>query len=151
MEFVRQCLIQARQANPKATLLLNDYYTGPAFERLIEQFVDPCGKPLCDVIGIQSHMYSGVWPTKELRLVCQQFARFGVPLHFTETTIISGDQLATNSRLALDAPRRGPAGPGSCATSTHAFTHPAVEAITWWDLSDWHSWLQAPPALFETT
>ena len=78
------------QAAPKATLLINDYRTDPAFERVIEKLVDAQGKRLYDVIGIQSHMHGGTWTNGKIQEVCERFARFGVPLHFTETTILSG-------------------------------------------------------------
>ncbi|HID56686.1 TPA: 1,4-beta-xylanase, partial [Candidatus Poribacteria bacterium] len=49
----------ARKANPDATLLINDYRTDPEYERVIEELVDEEGKPVYDVIGIQSHMHGG--------------------------------------------------------------------------------------------
>ena len=55
VEFTRRCFQIARETNPKATLLINDYRTDPAYARLIEQLVDEDGNPLYDVIGIQSH------------------------------------------------------------------------------------------------
>ena len=53
-EFVRRCFQEARQANPQATLLINDYRVDPQYVQLIEKLVDENGKPLYDVIGIQS-------------------------------------------------------------------------------------------------
>ncbi len=145
VEFVRQCLIRARQANPQATLLLNDYYTGPAFERLLEQIVDQQGQPLYSAIGIQSHMHSGVWSTKEIWRVCQQFARFGVPLHFTETTILSGDRTwATKAGWPSTPQGETRQAREVVRFYTLLFSHPAVQAITWWDFCDWYSWKQAP-------
>ncbi len=90
IEFTRACFRKAREANPDAVLIINDYRTDRAYERLIEQLVSEEGKRLYDVIGIQSHMHGGVWPTEQIWDVCERFARFGVPLHFTETTILSG-------------------------------------------------------------
>jgi endo-1,4-beta-xylanase len=92
IEFTRACFERARQAGPTATLLINDYRTDPEFERVIEQLVDGQGKRLYDVIGIQSHMHDGPWPTERVWEVCERFARFGVPLHFTETTLLSGER-----------------------------------------------------------
>lgn len=145
VEFTRDCFQRARKANAKATLLINDYRTDPAYEKLIEQLVDDQGKPLYDVIGIQSHMHGGVWSNPRIWEVCERFARFGVPLHFTETTIVSGDR----------GPQRG--GPWSTTPEGEArqahevvrfytmlFSHPAVEAITWWDFSDRGAWQRAP-------
>ena len=133
VEFTRQCFVHARGAGPKATLLINDYRTDPAYERVIEQLVDKQGKRLYDVIGIQSHMHTGVWPDRKIWEVCQRFSRFGVPLHFTEMTILSGTPKG-EARQARDVAR----------VYTILFSHPAVEAITWWDFSDYGAWLRAP-------
>jgi GH35 family endo-1,4-beta-xylanase len=146
-EFTRQCFLAARKANPKATLLINDYRTDPPYEKVIEELVGPDGKRLYDVIGIQSHMHGGTWPNEKLWEVCERFKRFGVPLHFTETTILSGKR-----------GWEGPKGEEWVSTPegeewqahevvrfyTMLFSHPAVEGITWWDFADWYSWKQAP-------
>jgi GH35 family endo-1,4-beta-xylanase len=145
--FTRECFLHARQAGPKATLLINDYRTDPAYERLIEQLVDEQGKRLCNVIGIQSHMHGGVWPNQKIWEVCERFARFGVPLHFTETTIISGDR----DRKKAQTPNwvSTPEGEAYQAREvvrfyTLLFSHPAVEAVTWWDFTDLQAWQGAP-------
>jgi len=147
MEFTRECFTHARTAGPQATLLINDYRTDPAYEQVIEKLVDSDGRRMYDVIGIQSHMHGGAWPNRKIWEVCQRFARFGVPLHFTETTIVSGQR-----------PRaKGPGTPWPSTPEGEAhqarevvrfytmlFSHPAVEAITWWDFSDFHAWQGAP-------
>ena len=147
MEFTRECFVHARKAGPDATLLINDYRTDPAYERVIEQLVDDAGEPMYDVIGIQSHMHGGAWPTAKIWAVCEQFSRFGVPLHFTETTVLSGERAGRNRRGA-DWPST-PEGEAYQAEQvarfyTMLFSHPAVEAITWWDFSDYHAWQGAP-------
>jgi GH35 family endo-1,4-beta-xylanase len=147
MEFTRECFVHARKAGSEATLLINDYRTDPAYERVIEQLVDAEGRPMYDVIGIQSHMHGGAWPTAKIWEVCQRFARFGVPLHYTETTILSGDRTWQKARGAA-----WPSTPeGEAYQAEHVarlytmlFSHPAVEAITWWDFSDLHAWKGAP-------
>lgn len=147
IEFTRECFVHARRAGPHATLLINDYRTDPAYERVIEQLVDAEGKPQYDVIGIQSHMHGGAWPTGKIWEVCERFARFDVPLHFTETTILSGDRTWRKARGAEWAST--PEGEAYQAEQvvrvyTMLFSHPAVEAITWWDFSDLHAWKGAP-------
>jgi endo-1,4-beta-xylanase len=147
IEFTRECFAHARKAGPRATLLINDYRTDPAYERVIEQLVDSSGKPMYDVIGIQSHMHGGAWPTEKIWEVCERFSRFGVPLHFTETTILSGERTWQRERGA-DWPST-PEGEAYQAENvvrfyTVLFSHPAVEAITWWDFSDLHAWKGAP-------
>ena len=88
IEFTRQCFQLARRGNHAASLLINDYRVDPAYKSLIEKLVDDDGERLYDVIGIQSHMHEGVWSTAKVWEVCERFATFGVPLHFTEMTII---------------------------------------------------------------
>ena len=145
VEFARQCFEHARKANPKATLLINDYRTDAAYGRVIEGLVDAQGKRLYDVIGIQSHMHGGTWTNDKIWKVCETFSRFGVPLHFTETTIISGAK-------GWDRRQPWPSSPEGEAWQarevvrfyTMLFSHPAVEAITWWDFSDNGAWKGAP-------
>ncbi len=147
MEFTRECFTHARKAGPSAILLINDYRTDPPYERVIEQLVDENGRRMYDVIGIQSHMHGGAWPTRKIWEVCERFARFGVPLHFTETTILSGERTWQKARGA-DWPST-PEGEAYQAENiarfyTMLFSHPAVEAITWWDFADLGSWKGAP-------
>lgn len=150
MEFTRECFTHARKAGPKATLLINDYRLDPAYERVIEQLVDGAGKPMYDVIGIQSHMHGGARTSKSLWETCEKFARFRVPLHFTETTILSGDRVGDK---APGTPWPStPEGEAYQAREvarvyTLLFSHPAVEAITWWDFSDHQAWKGAPAGL----
>ncbi len=62
----RECFLHARQANPQAVLVINDYRTDRGYERVIEQLVDEQGRRLYDVVGIQSHMHGGVWPNGQI-------------------------------------------------------------------------------------
>jgi endo-1,4-beta-xylanase len=148
VEFTRECFVHARGANPKATLLINDYRTDPPYEKVIEQLVDKDGKRLYDAIGIQSHMHGGAWPNTTIWRNCERFARFGVPLHFTETTILSGHRSWEKPRDAAtwDSTPEGEAYQAREVVRfyTMLFSHPAVEAITWWDFSDLHAWKSAP-------
>jgi len=77
----------------------------------------------------------------------------GKPLHFTETTILSGErkkQIRWHGPPYKDWPTT-PEGEKRQAEQvaefyTVLFSHPAVEAITWWDFSD-RAWLGAPAGL----
>jgi endo-1,4-beta-xylanase len=132
----------AREANPNATLLINDYRVDPAYERVIEQLVDENGKRLYDVIGIQSHMHGGAWPTERIWEVCERFARFGVPLHFTETTIVSGPRTPEGWETTPEGEARQ--AEEVARFYTILFSHPAVQAVTWWDFADRGAWQGAP-------
>lgn len=149
--FARRFFAIARQANPNATLLINDYRTDAAYQQLIEQLMDEAGQPVYDVIGIQSHMHGNYWGVEKAWEVCQRFAEFGKPLHFTETTLISG---APRGGKQIDWRGRAEdwhttlAGEKRQARNvaefyTLLFSHPAVTAISWFDFID-NSWLGAP-------
>ncbi len=155
-KYVRKAFKAARQANPDATLLINDYRTDPAYaSKIISKLVDDAGKPLYDVIGIQSHMHGGKWPSQKIWEVCERFAKFGKPLHFTETTLVSGEQGRDLRKKRGDAGFRWVSTPeGEQRQAKDAvefysvlFSHPAVEAITWWDFTDQNSWQGAPAGL----
>ena len=142
-----------RAVNPKATLLLNDFDVSPAYDILIEGCLE-AGIPI-DVIGIQSHMHQGYWGVERTQRVLEQFARFNLPIHFTENTIVSGHLMPPeivdlNDYQISDWPST-PEGEERQAQEVvvHYKTllaHPAVQAITWWDLTD-GGWLNAPAGL----
>jgi len=141
--YVRQAFETARRANPNATLVINDYRTDPAYERdVIEKLVDENGKPLYDVIGIQSHMHGGYWGPRKTWEICERFARFGKPLHFTEVTIVSGPRTAAGWKTTPEGEARQARAVAEFYTVL--FSHPAVTAITWWDFSDQNAWQGAP-------
>lgn len=132
----------ARQAGPDATLLINDYRHDEAYAEVIEALRDADGRPLYDAIGIQTHMHGGVMQPEYIWAVCERFARFGVPLHFTETTILSGPP-------APEGWETTPEGEARQADDvemfyTVVFSHPATEALTWWDFADRWAWQNAP-------
>lgn len=143
----------ARQANPKATLLLNDFDVSPAYDILVEGCLE-AGVEI-DVIGIQSHMHQGYWGVEKTEWVLERFARFNRPIHFTETTLVSGDLMPPeivdlNDYQVTDWPST-PEGEERQAAETvlHYKTlmaHPLVTGITWWDLND-GQWLNAPGGL----
>ena len=154
--YVREAFKAARQANPKATLLINDYRTDPAYaEKVISELVDENGRPMYDVIGIQSHMHGGCWPVEKTWQVCERFVKFDKPLHFTETTLVSGKQGWELNKERKDPNFRwvstseGEKRQAEKVVEFYSvlFSHPAVEAITWWDFTDQNAWQQAPAGL----
>jgi GH35 family endo-1,4-beta-xylanase len=151
VEFTKRCFEAARRAGPDATLLINDYRVDAAYAKVIEQLVDSDGKPLYDAIGIQSHQHASTWTNSKIWEVCDRFSRFGVPLHFTETTILSG-QLGWRSddqRAPWPSTEEGETYQAKEVERfyTMLYSHPAVEAITWWDFSDARAWKRAPAGL----
>ena len=149
--LISKCFDVARKTNPKATLLLNDYQLGPNYEKLIKDSL-ATGVTI-DAIGLQSHMHTRYRGARWGWSVCERFAKFGKPLHFTELTILSGDLKKDGDwhKKRTDW-HSTPAGEKRQATQVVEFyrvlySHPAVEAITWWDFSDARAWQGAPAGL----
>jgi endo-1,4-beta-xylanase len=145
-EYVRGAFKTARKADPQARLIINDYRTDAAYgEKVISQLVGDDGKPLYDIIGIQSHMHGGYWGASQTWAVCERFAKFGAPLHFTETTVVSGPRQGSNWTTTPEGELQQ--AEQVAEFYTVLFSHPAVEAITWWDFTDQEAWQQAPAGL----
>ena len=137
-------------ANPDAVLLVNDFNISPAYEKQLER-LQSAEKPF-DVIGIQSHMHSRLWDLSRAWEVCETYKRFGVPLHFTELTVLSG-HLKTDGdwhKRHTDWPttEEGEKGQLEYVQKLYRllFSHSAMEAITWWDFPD-GVWQGAPAGL----
>ncbi len=143
----------ARETNPNAILLINDFDVSSAYDILVEGCLEAGIK--FDVIGIQSHMHQGWWGVERTLKVLENFERFHLPIHFTETTLVSGHLMPPeivdlNDYQVSDWPST-PDGEERQAEQTiqHCktlFAHPLVEGITWWDSSD-GGWLNAPAGL----
>ena len=103
-----------------------------------------------DAIGLQSHQHRDIWTQEETLRVMDEAAKFGWPLHFPEVSVCSGKPIGEMSYL-----------PGAINHFseteedlywqadftkdfyTLVFSHPATEAISWFDFVD-HRWLGAP-------
>jgi len=142
-----------RATNPSAILLLNDFDVSDAYDILVEGCLE-AGVQI-DVIGIQSHMHQGYWGVEKTLKVLDHFARFNLPIHFTESTLVSGhimppEIVDLNDYQVQEWPTT-PEGEERQAREaiqhyTTLFAHPLVEGITWWSLSD-GGWLNAPAGL----
>jgi endo-1,4-beta-xylanase len=143
----------ARETNPNAILLINDFDVSSAYDILVEGCLE-AGIQF-NAIGIQSHMHQGWWGVEKTLKVMENFERFHLPIHFTETTLISGhlmppeivdlnDYQVTDWPTTIEGEERQ-----ARETIQHyktLFAHPLVEGITWWDSSD-GGWLNAPAGL----
>ncbi len=148
--LVKEVFMHAHESNPDAVLLLNDFNTSPEYEKLIEGCLD-AGVPI-SAIGIQSHQHQGYWGKEKLLDVLERFSRFGLPIHFTENTLISGDIMPSYiedlNDWQVDSWPSTPEGEERQTREVEEmyrilFEHPLVEAITTWDYRD-GAWLKAP-------
>ena len=152
--MVQLAFDEARAANPAATLLLNDFDMSADYEHLVEECL--AAGVRIDALGLQSHMHKGAWGRDKTLDVLERFGRFGLPLHLTETTILSGD-LMPRDIVDLNDHRveRWPSTPdGLDRQAEDVVGHyralvadPRVQAVTYWGLSDHGMWLHAPGGL----
>jgi GH35 family endo-1,4-beta-xylanase len=148
--LIKEVFAKAYECNPQATLLLNDFNTSTNYEILIDGCLN-AGVPI-SAIGIQSHQHQGFWGREKLEEVLERFEHFGLPIHFTENTLISGDIMPAHivdlNDWQVDSWPTTPEGEERQANEIEEmyrilFSHPLVEAITTWDFKD-GAWLKAP-------
>ncbi|MBT0995275.1 endo-1,4-beta-xylanase [Cellulomonas sp. DKR-3] len=154
LHVIRLAFETARAANPRATLLLNDFDMSTAYECLVEAVLE-AGIQV-DGLGLQSHMHQGWWGEEKTHRVLERFSRFGLPLHFTETTLVSGE-LMPREIVDLNDYRVAswPSTPEGEARQAEELArhctllaeHPAVRSMTYWGLADEGAWLGAPAGL----
>jgi endo-1,4-beta-xylanase len=144
-DYVEKAFRAARQANPKARLILNEYMV-IARESDRERFYQLAaelkqrGTPISG-LGIQAHEPREEWfaPAK-VQATLDRLGELGYPLHITEFIPQSGGKPITGGWRE-----------GTWSEQTQAefaeqfyrlcFGHPAVVSINWWGLSDRRIWL----------
>ena len=123
------------------------------YERVIEESL--AAGVRIDAIGIQSHVHQSWVGCRARPGVLERFARFGLPLHWTESTLVSGELMSADvvdlNDWQVDDWPTTPEGEVRQAEElvSHYRTlvaHPAVASITWWDIQD-GGWLNAPTGL----
>jgi endo-1,4-beta-xylanase len=151
---VRLAFEEARAIDPGATLILNDFDMSTAYECLIEGLLEAGIR--IDALGLQSHMHQGWWGEDRTLETLERFARYGLPIHMTETTLLSGDLMPPEIEDLNDY--RIPSWPSTPEGEQRQadeivrhyrtlLAHPSVQAITYWGLSDTDAWLGAPAGI----
>jgi len=150
---IRMAFETAREADPGAFLLLNDFDMSTAFECLIEAVL--AAGITVDALGLQSHMHQGYWGEEKTLDVLERFSRYGLPIHFTESTIMSGhlmppEYVDLNDYQVADWPTTEVGESRQADEVVRHYktllSHPAVKAMTYWDIAD-DGWLHAPSGL----
>ena len=144
VEHVAAPLRRARAANPDAQLIVNEYYMfarekdRAGFRKLLDDLV-AAGAPF-DAIGLQAHEPAHYrFSSGEVMDTLDAYADLGKPLHITEFVPASDGEPTRGLRHAPNWTEEEQA---DFATTfyTLCFSHAAVEAITWWDLSEAKTW-----------
>ena len=153
VELVKEVFAAAKAANPEGTFLINDFNTSPKYEELLEKCLD-AGVEI-SAIGIQSHQHQGYWGTEKLYDVLKRFSRFGLPIHFTENTLVSGSLIPEyiedlNDWQVKEWPTTIGGEERQCKEWEEMyrilFADPNIKAVTGWDFAD-GAWLNAPSGL----
>jgi len=152
--MVRMAFEEARAANPSATLVLNDFDLSSAYECLIEGVLEAGVR--IDALGLQTHMHQGYRGEEYMLRTLDRFARYGLPLHMTETTIVSGDLMPShiddlNDYHIGDWPTTEEGEARQAEEIVRHYRslveHPAVQSINYWGITDDGAWLGAPVGL----
>lgn len=153
VKLVKEVFDAAKAANPDAILLINDFNLSESYRILIDGCLN-AGVPI-SAIGIQTHQHQGYMGQKKLEDILERFSVFGLPLHFTENTLVSGEIMPPDivdlNDYQVDKWPTTPEGEERQKNEwkemyTILFEHPLVEAITGWDFAD-GAWLHAPSGL----
>jgi len=152
-ELCKKLFARAREAAPNSTLLINDFNLSENYAKLIENLLDD-GVTI-DAIGLQTHMHQGYYGVEKTLEILERFSRFKLPLHFTETTLVSGEimppEIVDLNDYKNDNWVSTPDGLERQARETvmhyeTLFAHPLVKSVTWWSFND-GLWLGAPSGL----
>ncbi|GIJ22706.1 endo-1,4-beta-xylanase [Micromonospora lutea] len=154
IHMVRLAFEEARAANPAATLVLNDFDLSSAYECLIEGVLEAGVR--IDAIGLQTHMHQGYRGEEYMQQMLDRFARYGLPLHLTETTLVSGHlmppEIVDLNDYQIPHWPSTPEGEARQAEEIERhyrllLAHPSVQAINYWGITDHGAWLGAPAGL----
>jgi endo-1,4-beta-xylanase len=150
-KLMRDSFATARAANPKATLILNDFDTSN--ERIARIAAALHDGVTIDAVGVQLHMHQGVRGAGDIWDICERFGKLGIPIQISEVTILSGHLKTDNDWFGphpgWDTTPEGEKLQAQQAVDLYRllYSHPAVSGITWWDLTDYHAWQDAPAGL----
>lgn len=153
INLIKEVFAAAKAANPDSVLLINDFNLSDKYVKVIDECLE-AGVPI-DAIGLQTHQHQGYHGREWFEEVLERFSVFGLPLHFTENTLISGEIMPSHivdlNDWQVDEWPSTPEGEARQAREWEEiyntlFAHPLVEAVTGWDLSD-GMWLNAPSGL----
>ena len=151
--LIKEVFEAAHAANPDALLLINDFNLSDSYKEVIERALDS-GAPI-GAIGLQTHQHQGFRGIEWMQSVIDRFSPLGLPLHFTENTLVSGEimpgHIVDLNDWVVDEWPSTPEGEARQADEYRqmyecAFNNPCVEAFTGWDFAD-GAWLNAPSGI----
>jgi GH35 family endo-1,4-beta-xylanase len=154
LHVIRLAFEEARAANKNVKLLLNDFDLSTAYECLIEAVLE--ADIHLDALGLQTHMHQGYWGESKMTAMVDRFARYGLPIHMTETSLVSGHlmppEIVDLNDYQVPSWPSTPDGEARQADEIvrhyrSLVAHPAIRSINYWGISDRGAWLGAPIGL----
>ncbi len=151
--LIKEVFDAAHAANPDALLLINDFNLSPEYAEVIDEALEK-GVPI-GAIGLQTHQHQGYRGKAYMQEVLDRFSVFGLPLHFTENTLVSGHlmppEIVDLNDYQVDEWPTTPEGEARQEQewkemAEMMFANPQVDALTGWDFAD-GAWLHAPSGL----
>ena len=125
---------QAHEIDPSAQMFLNENQILAGTKlRSLELHLDKLlkyGAPLGG-IGIQGHLGVGTAAPQQILEIFDRLSRYNVPLSITELDVVSDNQEEQAMYLR--------------DVLTAAFSHPAVDSVTFWGFWDGRHWLNNTP------
>lgn len=153
INLIKEVFAAAHAANPDAVLLINDFNLSEEYKKVIDESLNAGAQ--IGAIGIQTHQHQGYKGMAWLEEVLDRFSSFGIPLHFTENTLVSGQIMPAHivdlNDYQVESWPSTPEGEERQEKEwkemyQRLFEHPLVEAITGWDFAD-GAWLHAPSGI----
>ncbi|MHA1368650.1 MAG: endo-1,4-beta-xylanase [Promethearchaeota archaeon] len=147
-ETWKTALREARKIRPECIYIANEYNTvdrgDPAkidndagrFYRFVEHVVADGYAP--DALGFQFHSIDRWQPLTDILDTFNAFGRFQIPCHVTEFIPASNGVYSSGSRRGLITEQSQ--AEWAVRAYTMLFSHPAIDAITWWDVGYKNSW-----------
>ncbi len=168
--MIERMMDTVREVRPDGRYIINHFkHDDPEYHEMIEYLLDK--EVSFDAIGIQAHMHTPheIWSEKEMWKSFEKYSRYGKPLQITELSIVSCEPLANweevqawerkREKIGMDGGVRpsklstpeGEAYQAAYARDfyTLAFSHPDVETIVWWSVSDVAIWRGIPSGLVD--
>ena len=158
------------EVQPNGFFMLNHYqHNEPEYNKQIEYCIK--NKVRFDAIGIQTHMHTPrrILSEKQMWEFLEDYAKYKKPIHLSETTFLSSElfkdwrelqafetRIEEARKARRKEPRRKSTPEGESLQAqyvrdfyTLAFSHPAVEAIVWWSVSDYGAWRGSAAGLLD--
>jgi GH35 family endo-1,4-beta-xylanase len=135
---------RARAARSDCEFIANEYTIGDGqspdpFYDFVSKVVLAGDAP--DALGFQFHTLEQWYPLDQLVSTLDRFGTFRIPMHVTE--FLPGSKGKYNDGTRGGAMTEDSQAEWAVRAYIMLFSHPAVDAITWWDFSDaaWSAWM----------